>query len=114
MLESRNISATLSGETLGATTAGGCPQGGVLSPLLWSLVVDELLSGLNKNGCFTAGYAHDIAILIIGEFPQTVSEVLHTALGALQQWCGRTELSINPNKTVVKPFTRKRSVKGLK
>jgi hypothetical protein len=34
MLESRNISATLSGETLGVNAAGGCPQGGVLSPLL--------------------------------------------------------------------------------
>jgi hypothetical protein len=34
MLESRNISATLSGETLGASAARGCPQEGVLSPLL--------------------------------------------------------------------------------
>jgi hypothetical protein len=34
MLESRNIKATLSGETLGAAAVRGCPQGGVLSPLL--------------------------------------------------------------------------------
>jgi hypothetical protein len=46
MLESRNISATLSGEILGATMAG-CPQGGLLSPLLWSRVLDDLLWGLN-------------------------------------------------------------------
>ena len=26
----------------------GCPQGGVLSRLLWSLVVDELVEGLNE------------------------------------------------------------------
>jgi hypothetical protein len=45
MLESRNIKATLSGETLGAAAVRGCPQGGVLSPLLWSLVVDDLLWG---------------------------------------------------------------------
>jgi hypothetical protein len=43
MLESINVSATLSGETLRESAAGGCPQGGVLSPLLWSLVVDDLL-----------------------------------------------------------------------
>jgi hypothetical protein len=53
MLESRNISATLSGETLGAFAARGCPQEGVLSPLLWSLVVDDLISGLNSNGYYT-------------------------------------------------------------
>jgi hypothetical protein len=76
MLESRNISATLSGETLGATTARGCAQGGVLLPLLWSLVVDDLLLGLNNNGYYTVGYADDIAILINGKLPQTVSEVL--------------------------------------
>jgi hypothetical protein len=34
MLESRKISVTLSGKTLGASVARGCPQGRVLSPLL--------------------------------------------------------------------------------
>jgi hypothetical protein len=38
-----------------------------------------------------------------------VSEVLQTA-----QWCEGTKLSINPNKTVVIPFTRKRNIKGLR
>jgi hypothetical protein len=50
MLESRNISTKLLGETLGATVARGCLQGGVPSSLLWSLVVDDLLRGLNNNG----------------------------------------------------------------
>jgi hypothetical protein len=45
MLGSTNIKATLSGETLGVAAAKGCPHGGVLSPLLWSLVVDDLLWG---------------------------------------------------------------------
>jgi hypothetical protein len=34
MLESRYIRATLPGENLGLAAAKGCPQGGVLSPLL--------------------------------------------------------------------------------
>jgi hypothetical protein len=49
ILESRNIIAILSGETLGASAVRWCPQGGVLSLLLWSLVVDDLLRGLNNN-----------------------------------------------------------------
>jgi hypothetical protein len=114
MLQSRNISATLSGETLGATTARGCPQGGVLSSLLWSLVVDNLLWGPNNNGYYTVGYADDIAILINGKFFQTLSEVLQTALCTVQQWCERTNISIKPNKAVVIPFTRKKNIKGLK
>jgi hypothetical protein len=43
----------------------------VLSPLLWGLVVDDLLWELNDGGYYTVGYADDIAILIIGKFPQT-------------------------------------------
>jgi hypothetical protein len=54
MLESRNISATLSGENLRASAGRG-----VLSPLLWSLVMDDILWGLSKNGYYTVGYADE-------------------------------------------------------
>jgi adenylate cyclase len=76
--------------------------------------VDDLLWGLNSNGSYTIGYADDFAILINGKFLQTVSEVLQTTLGTVQQWCERTKLSVNSNKMVVIPFTRKRTIKGLK
>jgi hypothetical protein len=66
---------------------------GVLSPLLWSLVVDDLLWGLDSNGYYTVGYADDIVILINGKFLQTVSEVLQTGLCTVQQWCERTKPS---------------------
>jgi hypothetical protein len=114
MLDSRNINSILSGETLRASAARGCPQGGVLSPLLWSLVVDDLLWELNCNGYYTVGYADDIAILINGNFLYTVSEVSQTTLCTVQKWCGKTNVSINPNKTVIIPFTKRREMKGLK
>ena len=43
MQQSRIIRANLLGDVREVTATRGCPQGGVLSPLLWSLVVDELL-----------------------------------------------------------------------
>jgi hypothetical protein len=76
------------------------------------MVVERLLGELNEGGYYAIGYADDTAILINGKFPQTVSEVLHTVLGLVQQWCDRTGLTINPSKTV--PFTTKRFFKGLK
>jgi hypothetical protein len=76
--------------------------------------VDDLLWELNSNGYYTLGYADDIAILINGNFPYTVSEVLQTALCTVQKWREKTSLSIDPNKTVIIPFTRKRELKGLK
>jgi hypothetical protein len=43
-----------------------------------------------------------------------VSEVLQTDLRTVQQWCKTTNVSINPNKTVVIPITRKRDIRELK
>jgi hypothetical protein len=42
-----------------------------------------------------------------------VSEVLQTGLGTVQKWCEKINLSNNPNKTVIMPFTRMRGMKGL-
>jgi hypothetical protein len=97
MLESRNIINTLSGETLRASTARGCTQEGLFSPLLWSLIMEGLLWELNSSDYYIIIYADDIAALMNGKFPRTVPEVLQTALCIVQQWCDRTKSSVNPN-----------------
>jgi hypothetical protein len=107
-LENRNIIITLSGETLRLSAARGCLQGGVLSPVQWSLVVEELLWDRNDNHYYTVGYADNMAILTNGKFPQTVTEVLQTALGIVHQWCDGTDLFNSPNKTIIITFTRKK------
>jgi len=43
-----------------------------------------------------------------------ISEALHTALGMIQQWCDRADLSISPSKTVVMPFTKNRALEEIK
>jgi len=63
--------------------ARGCQQGGILSLLLWSLVVDELTDGLNENGCYTLRHADGIANLISRKFSNTLSELLQEALGTV-------------------------------
>lgn len=50
----------------------GCPQGGIISPLLWDLVIDSLLNDLNGKGYSTIGYAGDITIPITGKFESTL------------------------------------------
>jgi hypothetical protein len=53
MLECRLVNVAPMGSNLTAKVAGGCPQGGVLSPLLWNLVVDRLLTVTNDLGFST-------------------------------------------------------------
>jgi hypothetical protein len=85
LLGNRKIIATLAAETLEGSVARGCPQGGDLSSLLWSLFVDELIGGFSENSYYTMGYACDIAIVVSGKFPYTVSELLQEALSMVQQ-----------------------------
>ena len=44
MLESRFVRFSIMGCGLTAKVVGGCPQGGALSPHLWDLVLDRLLT----------------------------------------------------------------------
>jgi len=68
MLESRLVHASLMGSSLTAKVIGGCLQGGVLSPLLWNLLVDRLLAVTNDLGFSTFGYVDDIIIIVQGKF----------------------------------------------
>jgi hypothetical protein len=93
MLESRNIITTLLGETIRGSMAKGCLRGGVLSPMLWSLVVGKLLWEPNDNDYYIIEEAYDIAILFNKKSPQAVSQVLQAIIGTVQQWCDKTYLS---------------------
>jgi len=43
--------------------------------------MDEPTTQLNVSGCYTMGYTDNIAILVSGKFPDTISELLQEALG---------------------------------
>lgn len=86
----------------------GSPQGGVLPPLLWCLVINELLVILNSLGYQTEGFSDDLATLVKGKFLHVLCEVLQTVLDKISAWCSKNELSVNPKKTKMVVFSRKR------
>jgi hypothetical protein len=92
---------------------GGCPQGGVLSPLLWNLVVDRLLTITNDLGFCTYGYADDIVIIVHGKFAHIVREIMQEALNMVVKWAANEGMNISPHKTAVVPFTNRRRREGL-
>jgi hypothetical protein len=92
---------------------GGCPQGGVLSPLLWNLVADRLLTIINDLGFSTFGYADDIFIIVQGKFANTVREIMQKALNVVDKWGVKEGLNISPHKTAIVPFTNRRKLEGL-
>jgi hypothetical protein len=75
--------------------------------------VDELLARLNEGGVYAKGYADDICLLAIGKFPNTVSGLIQWALGTVEEWCSEHGLTVNPDKTRLVVFTRKRKLPGF-
>ena len=61
---------------IGGRVSEGCPQGGVLSPLLWNLAEDSLLRVLNGMGIKAVGCADNIAILARGAYEEVLREVV--------------------------------------
>lgn len=78
----------------------GCPQGGCLSPLMWTLVIDFLLMELRKQGK-VYGYADDLAIVVSGraKFASSLADKLNQQLRVVENWCRHTGLSVNPAKS---------------
>jgi len=97
-----------------STTTRGCPQGGVLSPLLWSLLVDELLRRLARKGIQCQGYADDIVIIARGKFEETLCDIIQLGLKMTSDWCNEVGLNLNPTKTVIVPFTRRYKLQRLR
>ena len=96
-----------------AKVVRGCPQGGVLSPLIWNIVVDSLIKKLNERGYTTIGYADDITILISGSAENVQCEVMRSAFQIVEKWCDDHHLSVNPKKTELILFTNKRKLPEL-
>lgn len=113
MLRQRMVFTTFADQTLASRVAAGCPQGGVLSPLLWNLVMDGLLVELNNEGYSSLGYADDLVILVEGKFSITIRERMQRALNVVNRWCSREGLKVSPPKTTLVPFTRRRKLEGL-
>jgi hypothetical protein len=105
--------AALNDVCVRVAVARGCPQGGVLSPLLWCLVIDDLIVRLNTGGVYCQGYADDICLLAGGKFPNTVSELMQGALYTVEKWCDEVGLSVSPDKTDLVVFTKKRKLNGF-
>jgi len=58
-------------------------------------------------------YADDVDILLQGKFPQTLCNLMETALSILSRWTAVCGLGVNPEKTELVLFTRKYKIPNL-
>ena len=85
----------------------GTPQGGVLSPVIWNLVFEDLLETYKTGQIRANGYADDGALVTVGNNPHTLMNRMQLAVNKALNWGKRCDLLFSPEKTVVILFTRK-------
>lgn len=54
-----------------------CPQGSILGPDLWNLVLNGLLRRLETSNCTFAAYADDLIILLHADTRLNVCDLVH-------------------------------------
>ena len=113
MLSSRLLQTGENEDKIRVGVEQGCPQGGVLSPLLWCFVLNSLLEEVSNLGVHIQAYADDVCFLVSGINIRTVCRKIQTALDVVDAWCNRNGLIANPNKTTLVLFTRKRKIDDL-
>lgn len=112
LLTTRKVTTKNGTSEITVKATKGCPQGGVLSPLLWCLIVDELITKLNKEDIYTQAYSDDGTILISGYNLRDVCIKVQRGLTIAIEWCKENGLTIHPAKTEVVLFTRKKKMEG--
>jgi hypothetical protein len=87
----------------------GCPQGGVLSPLVWNINFDPILEELNTGPVKVVGFADDTCFLITGPESTDLVDIIQPYLNRIVDWGTKAGLKLNENKTVAVMFTLKRT-----
>jgi ribonuclease HI len=106
MLNDRSIILELHGYSLKKKIFKGCPQGGILSPLLWNLTLNTLLADHRLNPDFIQAFADDLAILIQGiDLRLTMRDITTRYLHIIDKWCTDNGVKLSAIKTKVIIFS---------
>ncbi|KZS04064.1 Uncharacterized protein APZ42_033066 [Daphnia magna] len=77
-----------------------CPQGGVLSPFLWSVLIDDVLRLCFPFISFTVAFADDLTVAAAHKDPTIATRNLQIMCDQANNWCLSKKMSLNASKTV--------------
>ena len=107
-LKGREIQVEYKGVRLQRFLTKGVPQGGVLSPVMWNLVFDDLLNRFKKGPVLANGFADDAGLLVTGGTPSQMQKKMQKAVDKALDWGRVNGLQFSANKTEILWFSRKR------
>ncbi|GBP88565.1 Retrovirus-related Pol polyprotein from type-1 retrotransposable element R1 [Eumeta japonica] len=95
----RRVCLYLSPEVFWKASTMGCPQGSVLGPTLWNVLMDDLLRLPLPDGVRIVAYADDVSVLIGAESRIGIETKARDTLRLISEWGGRNRLEFSPSKS---------------
>lgn len=86
------------------TLTCGCPQGSVLSPLLWNVGYDCVLNLMEERGVYGVAYADDTLLLLSGRTKAEVTSKAEEAIDLVMTKFKELHLELNVGKTEIVVF----------
>ena len=86
----------------------GIPQGSILSPLLWNIYFNEVLTLRFPSSITVQAYADDLVLLSSSLSPLRIEADINFSLTRIEKWCKKKHLYVNPLKTKACLITNKR------
>lgn len=77
----------------------GCPQGSISGPIIWNIMMDELLTTLTTAGIRHVAYADDLLLIIDGRSRDTLELSSNAAMELVVSWGARVGLQVSFEKT---------------
>lgn len=98
-LSDRSIYFSQGGKCFSRIVNRGCPQGSVLGPFLWNLLLDELLLELSVMPGLSLAYADDLAILVRAGSRKELEASLEQYASKIEEWLSENKLALSLRKT---------------
>lgn len=98
-LSQRKAQVWYESEKVTKTVTQGCVQGSVLGPLMWNLVLDQLLVNLESENIKVVAFADDVTIMVRTDRDSCIQENINKALQIVDNWGKDNMLAFSAQKT---------------
>ena len=114
-LNNRKAELRLEDSRLSVDISQGCPQGSTLSPLLWNIVINDVLKINLPSGMKIQAFADDLVISLTGINKSHMEASIQKACDDTINWGKSVHLTFSSQKTELMVFSRKHNpVSGFK
>lgn len=113
-LEARTANFEIAGYKESFEMEQGCPQGGVMSPTLWNVLINDFLLLPTTSSTEILAYADDTTISCSSSVETNLKTIMQDKLNRLSEWAKANRVKINAGKLKAMLFTSKKGLTGPK